>query len=315
MTAPVQVPPVVPPVIPPADASAENLRGMALMIFSMGVFILNDTLTKTAALEIPAGQVVVMRSIFATVILLMAVAATTGLKALLISYSRPILIRNLCEICSIILYLSALFRLPIANVTAILQMLPLAMTAVAAIFLGERIGWRRWTAAAVGLIGVALIMRPGTTAFSWWYVSAFIAVGFIAARDVVTRFIDRATPTLVVTFYTAAVGMVGGALLGVNETWVMPRWITVGQLALASVLVVLGYYTLIESWRTGEVSAVAPFRYSVVLWAILFGWLLLGEVPDDYMLAGSAIVVAAGSYTFLREQHLAREARRRRAAG
>lgn len=296
-----------------ADPGAGNLRGMGLMVLSMGVFILNDTLTKTAALELPTGQVVVLRSVFATLLILPMVVVTSGPRALLVSYSRPILIRNLCEICSIMLYISALFRLPIANVTSILQMLPLAMTAVAALFLGERVGWRRWTAAAVGLIGVALIMRPGTSSFSWWYVSALIAVGFIAARDVVTRFIDRATPTLVVTFYTAAVGIVAGSLLATMETWVVPRWQTIGQLAVASVLVVIGYYTLIESWRAGEVAAIAPFRYSVVLWAILFGWLLLGEIPDGWMLAGSAIVVAAGSYTFLREQHLARVARRARA--
>lgn len=296
---------------PAGDPSAGNLRGMALMIFSMGVFILNDTLTKTAALELPTGQVVVIRSAFATLMMLPLVHFTSGLGKVFGYYSRPLLIRNLCEICSIMLYISALFRLPIANVTAILQVLPLAMTAAAALFLGERIGWRRWTAAAVGLIGVALIIRPGTAAFSWWYVSALIAVIFITTRDLITRFIDRGTPTLVVTLFTAAVGFVAGCLLGTMETWVVPRWATIGQLALASVLVLVGYYTLIESWRTGEVAAVAPFRYSVVLWAILFGYLLLGEVPDAWMLSGSAIVVAAGSYTFWREQHVRREAKRR----
>ena len=293
-----------------AELAAANMRGMALMIFSMGVFILNDTLTKTVAKELPGGEVVMLRSVIAVLLILPIVHFTCGLGVVLRSYSRPLLVRNVSEIFSITLYLSALFNLPIANVTAMLQTQPLAMTAAAALFLKEKVGWRRWTAAVVGLAGVMLIVRPGTEAFSWWYVSALVSIVFVTARDMATRFIAPTTPTLVITLLTALTGMLAGGLMGLNETWIVPSIDAVVRMALAAVFVLIGYYTLIEAWRWGEVSAIAPFRYSVMLWAILFGYLLLGEVPDMWTLAGSAIVISAGLYTFLREQHLRRMARR-----
>ena len=282
-----------------------NLRGMGLMVFAMGVFVLNDTFTKTVSAELPTGQIIALRGLIATAIMLPIVVYTCGLTTVLRSYSRPLLIRNVAEVAAVILFLSALFRLPIANVTAILQTLPLAMTAAAAIFLGERVGWRRWSAALVGLLGILLIVRPGTADFSWWYVPALVSVLFITARDLATRMIPPHTPTIAVTFLTAAVVTCAGGMLGAFETWIWPSTDALLRLTAAACLVLIGYATLIEAWRGVEISAVSPFRYAVVLWAMLFGYLFLGEVPSGWTVAGSAIVVAAGLYTFHRERQIA----------
>ncbi len=283
-----------------------NLRGIALVIAAMGAFVLNDTLTKATSAELPTGEIIAIRGLFASLILAPLVALTYGLRAVPRAYSLPILIRNVSEIASVILFLSALFRLPLANVTAIMQTLPLTLTAAAAILLKEHVGWRRWTAATVGLLGILLVVRPGTSDFSWWYVSAIICVVFVTARDIATRYIDGTTPSLVVTFITAFVVMLAGLALGMFETWTVPSVPAVARLGAAAVFVIVGYYALIECWRGTEISVVAPFRYSVVLWAIVFGYIFLGEVPSWWTVAGSAIVALAGLYTFHREQVLAR---------
>ncbi|MEL6299283.1 MAG: DMT family transporter [Pseudomonadota bacterium] len=278
------------------------MRSILLMVFAMGVFVLNDTLTKSVSSDLPTGQIIFIRNLIATVLLTPFVLHRHGVSTILQSYSRPLLIRNVSEMIAVILFLSALFRLPIANVTAVFQLVPLAMTAAAALFLKETVGWRRWSAAVVGLFGVLLIIRPGTADFSWWYVAVLISVVVVTARDIATRFIAPATPTLVVVFLTAAVVTIAGVLLLPIETWLMPELWHVAMLGAAALLVCTGYYALIEAWRTGEVSATAPFRYSVVLWAIVFGFLFLGEVPSAMTLVGAGIVMAAGIYTFVRER-------------
>ena len=284
-----------------ANQHAANVRGIGLIILAMGAFCLNDTLTKATSRELPMGEIIAIRGVFATALMVPIVALKFGFTTITRIYSKPMLVRNACEVITVLLFLAALFRLPVANVTAILQALPLTMTAAAALLLKEQVGWRRWSAAAVGLVGVLLIIRPGSAEFSWWYISAVVAVIFITIRDLSTRFIAPSTPTFVITFLTAFVVMWSGFALGTTESWIMPSDAALIRLAAAAVLVLIGYYALIECWRGTEISVVVPFRYSVVLWAMAFGYFILGEVPSVWAIAGSAIVAAAGLYTFHRE--------------
>jgi drug/metabolite transporter (DMT)-like permease len=284
-----------------------NLRGILLVVAAMGAFSLNDTLTKTTSAELPTGEILAIRGFFACLLLAPLVAMTAGFGSVARAYSPPIMIRNVSEVVAVILFLSALFRLPLANVTAILQTLPLTMTAAAALLLKEQVGWRRWTAATVGLLGILLVIRPGTDAFSWWYVAAIICVLFITARDIATRFIDSSTPSITITFITALVVMLAGLALGTTEDWIIPSAAAVIRLAFAAVLVIVGYYTLIECWRGTEISVVAPFRYTVVIWAMAFGYLFLGEIPSWWTVGGAVIVVLAGVYTLHRERIVAKQ--------
>jgi drug/metabolite transporter (DMT)-like permease len=285
-----------------AAQSAANLRGMFFMAGAMGAFSLNDTLTKTTSAELPTGEILAIRGVFATAMLAPIVLYYFGLQSILRSYSLPMLVRNVAEVGSVILFLAALFRLPLANVTAILQTLPLTMTAAAAILFKEAVGWRRWMAASVGLLGVLLIVRPGSADFSWWYLAAIASVFFITARDIATKFIVASTHSLVIALITAIIVMLAGFALGTLETWTVPSTAAVLRLGAAAVLVLIGYYCAIECWRGAQISAVAPFRYTVVLWAMLLGYVMLGEIPSIWTITGSAIVVSAGLYTFHRER-------------
>ena len=130
------------------------------------------------------------------------------------AYCWPMVLRNIGEVCGSLLYVSSLVRLPIANTTAIMQTSPLAITAAAALFLGDRVGWRRWMATSFGLIGALIVIRPGGADFSWWYLPAVIAVAFVTLRDLSTRYIPHSTPTMFITFLTFMVTLAGGLAMG-----------------------------------------------------------------------------------------------------
>ena len=146
--------------------------------------------------------------------------------------------------------MSALFRLPMASVSGVLQVVPLTITAAAALILREQVGWRRWTASAVGLIGVLFIIRPGTTDFSIWYLVAIGTVLCVTARDLATRFISKTAPSMAITFITAIITMLAGFGAARTETLVSPSTDAIAQLAGASALVLVGYHSLIEAMRT-----------------------------------------------------------------
>ncbi len=283
------------------QASA-NLRAMVLVVVGMGAFVVNDTLMKATSAELPLGEIVTLRGIMSCAIMAPIVMANYGLSSVARAYSPALLVRNIAEIGAVFFFLTALFQLPMANVTGVLQAVPLTITAAAALFLKEPVGWRRWTASAVGFLGVLLIIQPGTTEFSIYYLAAIATVVCVAARDLATRFIAKSAPSLSITFVTAIVVTLFGAALGLTEDWKVPSREAVMRLAAASVLVLVGYYSLIEAMRTAEISAVAPFRYTVVLWAMLLGYLAFDEVPSVLTVAGSVIVISAGIYTLHRER-------------
>jgi len=291
----------VPGRVPTPQASA-NLRAMGYMVVAMGAFVCSDTLMKATSSELPLGQMITIRGIMSCLIMLPIVAMSCGLAVLFRVYSWPVFIRNVAEIGAVFTFMSALFRLPMASVSGVLQVVPLTITAAAALILREQVGWRRWTASAVGLIGVLFIIRPGTADFSIWYLVAIGTVLCVTARDLATRFIAKTSPSLAITFITAIVTMLSGFALAATETLVSPSTDAIAQLAGASALVLVGYHSLIEAMRTGDISAIAPFRYSVVLWAMMLGYLAFGEVPTSGTIIGSVIVIAAGLYTLHRER-------------
>jgi len=291
----------VPAAQDPAQASA-NLRAMVFVVVGMGAFVINDTLMKATSSELPLGQIITLRGLMSCCIMAPIVILNYGLMSVVRAYSRPLFVRNVAELGAVFFFLTALFQLPMVNVSAVLQAVPLTITAAAAIFLREPVGWRRWTASAVGLLGVLLIIQPGTTGFSVYYLAALSTVLCVACRDLATRFIARSAPSLSITLITAMVVTVFGAALGLAEDWKVPSTNALLRMAGASVFVLIGYYSLIEAMRTAEISAVAPFRYSVVLWAMLLGFLVFGEVPDLATITGSVVVIGAGLYTLHRER-------------
>jgi drug/metabolite transporter (DMT)-like permease len=281
---------------PSDDSARATRRGILLICISQALFMLSDGFSKQTSPDLPTGEILAIRGVF-TVVLTGAVAAWTGaLRHLAAVYSKPLVVRNLAELGSSFFFFTALFELPLANVTSIFQTQPLMLVASLAIVYGQRIGWRRWLALVAGLLGVLLIIRPGTEAFSWWAVSALVGVVFSAIRDLATSRLPRETPTPLVTFLTAVIVAATGCALGLTETWVVPPADHVARLGAAGLLVVAGSLMLIGGLRSGDLAQVAPFRHSAVLWAMLFGYLMLAEVPDAVAMLGAAIVVGAGFY-------------------
>lgn len=273
------------------------------MAVSMAAFSVNDAAAKFLTTQMNFGQVMLLRGLFAC-ILIGALAAHQGaMRPLRLFFIPAVALRIGGEIGGSGLFLAAISYLPLGNVTAIVQSLPLAMTLGAVLLLGEPVGWRRWMAIAAGFIGVLIIVRPGADGFNQYSVLALVSVCFYAMRELVTKRIPAAIPTLFVSFLTTvAVTAAGGIVMLPLGGWREPSLTSVGLLMLAAVTTLIGYQCAIAALRAGEISAVAPFRYSQMLWAMLFGFLVFGEVPDNPMVIGAVIVVLSGIYAFHRER-------------
>jgi drug/metabolite transporter (DMT)-like permease len=293
----------------PAPATSENLRGILAMLAAMGSLIVNDAFIKLAAVELPTGEAIFLRGLFTTLLCAGLVAATAGPGALLQTVSRGVPARACAEITATFFYLNALFNMPIADATAILQFTPLAITAGAALFLGAPVGWRRWLATIIGLIGVLIIVRPAGETFNPYSASALAAVVFVAARDLLVRRVSPAVPALVVATASAAAVTVASLGFTAFESWQAPSAHALVMLLGASLALVGGYYWIIVAMRSGDIAVVAPFRYSIILYAVLAGFVVWGEMPDAASWIGVAIVTAAGLYTFVRERRLASRSR------
>ena len=294
----------------------ENLRGIVSITLCNLLFLTNDTLMKLVSAELPLGEILLLRGVMATALLGLIIFLTGTRINLAIFTDRALFWRTLSEVLSAYLYLLALFQIPIANSNTILQVVPLMVTAAAAIFLKDEVGWRRWTAIAIGFAGVLIIIRPGLAGFNEFSLLALAAAAFIALRDMTTQIMAVSVPTLVIAFITAAVVGTTGPIYAavVGEHWLMPSAKAVALMAAASVFLTGGYLTAIDFMRHGDIAIVAPFRYTVIIFAVISGFLVWREVPDMVTIIGTAIIIATGVYTFYRERQLAQRATARAAA-
>lgn len=280
-----------------------NFAGAVLMMASMAAFTINDTFVKLVGQTIPLFQLLTLRAILATA-LLVAMAWWLGSFRLTMSKHDRWLVfwRCLAEVGAAYFFLSALLAMPLANVTAILQVLPLTVTLGAALFFREAVGWRRMVAICAGFIGMLLIVRPGTDGFTIHTIYALAAVACVTLRDLVTRRMSAQVSSMTVTVITSATILVFAALASLSIEWqpVSPRE---GLYIVASAIFIIGGYSFsVMVMRVGEISAVAPFRYTSLLWALVLGWLVFGDWPSALTLLGAAIVVASGIFTLYRER-------------
>ena len=273
------------------------------MAVGMAGFTMNDTITKAVSSEMNFGEVMLVRGLFA-IVLIAALAwhqqAMRPLRTLLV---RPVALRVAGEVGGTVSFLAAITHLPLANTAAIFQALPLAVTLGAALMFGEPVGWRRWLAITAGFVGVLIIVRPGVEGFNQFSLLALVSVVFCAVRDLATRRIPAQIPSLFITLLTTVTVTTAGAVILVPlGGWTPPSSRALGLLALAAVLLLIGYQCVIMALRSGDISAVAPFRYSALLWAMLLGYLVFGDVPDAAMMTGASIIVLSGLYAFYRER-------------
>lgn len=285
-----------------------NLNGILLVVASMAAFTLEDMFIKHLSADMPVGQILILLGIGSGSVFA-ALAWYKGHSLLARAAWKPAAaLRILAEAVGAMCFATALALVDLSTVAAVFQALPLVITMAAAVFLKEQVGWRRWSAILVGFIGVLMIIRPGLDGFEPASILVLLSVFAIAARDLLTRFVDASVSSTVVSFQGFASLVVAGSLLLV----LIPGEVTSVSSPQALMIFggvvfgVMGYYGIVVAMRVGDASAVTPFRYSRLLFSILAGMVMFDERPDVMTMAGATLIIGSGLYTFLRERRLAR---------
>lgn len=292
----------------PANA---NARGAVALMLAMAAFVLNDALMKRLSEVMPVSEALLLRGVMTTIVMgsLLPFMAPGGLRLLL----RPhVIYRSLFEAASAFTFITAISHLPLADVTAITMASPLLITVIAALWFKESVGWRRWLAVLVGFAGTVIIIRPGASGIDPYALLAVICVFVVAGRDVMTRRIGFDVPVVVIALgASVSITLISAALSlsGAYAPWVMPDAHATLMLVGTAVFVMLGNVFVVHAFRGVELSAVAPFRYTVIVWALLLGWFFWGHTPDLWAFVGMALVIGSGLYTLHREAIRRREAR------
>ncbi len=287
-----------------ASPAPSALKAGLVMIVAMASFTAGDTMTKLMAGEVPVGQIIFFRGIVATT--LTAFIARKALAQAALALKKGVVVRSLSDVAGTIFFITALMHIPIANLTAVMQAVPLLVIAFAAMFLGEKVGWRRILAILIGLTGVLFIVKPSPTSFTVYDGLSLGLVVAVALRDIFTRRLNFDVPTMIIVLANAVFVMLSGLMLYPFEHWIMlaPRQMLL--ILCGGTFLSLGYVCMVSTIRMGDISTTAIYRYSVVLFALLSGMLVFGEFPDQWAIIGIALIVASGIYALLREMRATR---------
>lgn len=278
------------------------------MTASMTAFTLNDTFIKLLGDHLPFFQFLLLRSIGAAFFMVLLSRRLGNFRWPAKSGDRWLIAtRSVAEVAAAYLFLTALIHMPIANVTAILQALPLTVALGAALFLRENVGWRRFVAIGIGFLGVFLIVRPGPDGFSIYAIYGLLAVIAVTIRDLAARRISSDVPSVTIALAAVFCILAFSAVGAIGTEWMPMRPVDWLWLAGSVFTIIGGYLCSVTAMRSGEIGFVAPFRYAGLLVALIVGFLVFDEWPDALTLLGAAIVVATGIFTLWREH--ARSAR------
>lgn len=286
----------------------DNLRGAALLTFSMLCFALEDMFVKLAAQTLPRGQILILFGIGATLVFAPAARAlgqSPFPRALL---RGPVALRSLCDGIASVGFVMALAMIPLSLMTTIVQANPLLVTLGAALIFAEPVGWRRWAAILAGLGGVLIVLRPFDAGFEAAALFAVMGVLFQSARDLITRRVEVGITSIQISIagFLAQIAAGAALMLITSERLVWPdarEWLYLaGMLGIG----LPAFYSIIAAMRIGDISFVAPFRYSRIVFGLLVGLIVFDETLDRWMLIGAAVIVASGLYTLWREARLRR---------
>ena len=279
-----------------------NLRSIILMVAAMGCFTLVDLLIKIASRILPVGQIMLTIGAGSSVVFAVLIMIR-GEDVRLAPLRQPaMLLRNSGDIIAGITMSLSLAYVPISIIGAVIQAVPLMLTAAAALFLGERVGVRRISAILVGFSGVLFIIQPGAAGFDWMVILTVIAAVGLTIRDIGTKLVSRDVSTLLVSLYASVLfALSGGVLLAVSGGAGIPDAGMLLRFAVMIGLGCLGYICVTKAVRLGDMSVVSPFRYSRMLFSVAAGIVILGEEVNAMMLFGCALTIGAGLYIWRRE--------------
>ena len=280
------------------------LTGIVLMLLGVFLFSCNDALGKYLLATYSVGQMLFIRSVAAMLLLSPLIwragvapfraAPRPGLQILRVTFST----------LEVVMFFIAVSYLPLADTVTFYLAAPIFVTALSALFLGEQVGWRRWSAVLIGFAGVIITLRPSAATLTWPALIALTGSFFFSLLMIATRTL-RGTADVVLTG-----GQIAGTLLFAAAAapigWIAPSWPDFCGLALLGVVAMIALFCVNRSLKLAPASVVVPYQYTLIVWAILFGYLVFGDVPDLPMLVGSAIIIAAGLYIFWREQAVGR---------
>ena len=275
------------------------------MVEAMLGLAIEDGLIKTLSTQMSVAQILLTIGI-GGLLAFQFLAWRSATRIWTSAFWQPaMLIRNIAELVGTLGFVTALALADLTTTSAILQAAPLIVTMGAALFLGERVGWRRWTAIVAGFLGVLMIIRPGTASFDPATVFAVQGVIGLAIRDVAIRRIPKSVPTLELSNYGFLMLLPAAALLlFLGQELTSPSTAFWGLMTVSIVVALVAYFLLVQATRVGDISFVTPFRYSRIVFALIIGVLAFGERPDLWTLFGAAVVIASGLYTLIREARL-----------
>ena len=281
------------------------------MLIAMAGFTMEDLFMKKLSVNLSTGQILITFGIGSS----LAFALMAKIKGYNLTskvfWTKGMVIRQFAEGIAAVAFITALTLIPLSTVAAVFQATPLVLTMGAAFFLGETVGWRRWLAIIIGLIGVLIIIRPGMDSFDPNVSFVLIAVLFVTIRDLITRKLPSNVPSTIVSFQAFLSLIFAGGLLTTLDAQKFVSLVDyqVYYIIGGVIFGVIGYYCIVAATRIGEAGVVTPFRYSRLLFAIIIGYFVFNERPDILTLFGASIVIMTGIYTVWRERYLARKLR------
>ena len=279
-----------------------NLKSIIFMIIAMGCLTLTDLLIKVSSQTLPIGQVMISYGV-GSLIVFWILLRIKGESIRLSPLNNPtVIFRNIGELIALNGMFLALVYVPLSTIGAVIQTVPILVTAAAALFLGERVGMRRASAIFVGFLGALLIIQPGAASFDITAILVLIAAIGMALRDIATKLVRENLSTLLLSFYSCFLFIISGSVLliinGEASVPVLGNSVTIAAMIVSGSL---GFFFMTEAVRLGEMSVVSPFRYTRLLFSMAAGILILGEQVNTYMIIGSALTILSGLYIWRRE--------------
>jgi drug/metabolite transporter (DMT)-like permease len=287
--------------MPRVQPVSNQTKGILCLIASGAAFGSSDAMSKILVATYPTGEILFFHAVCIVSATLVGMRLRHGRLHLRVNDWRRQLIRGVIFAINSFIFISVLRYLPLADLIAVLFLSPILVTLMAPFMLGEQVGWRRYTAVAVGFCGTLLIVNPtGAHEDLWPMLLALIVPTLGSFRDIITRQLSRTdTPDMMMVVTTTCL-LVASALT-LPFAWVTPDLLGVVMLVATGLLLGAGMYLQVYAFVLGEAAVVAPFRYFILLWAIFYGFMIFGDIPSQSTLLGAAIIVASGLYIFFRE--------------